>query len=122
MSKMIQKLSRGVAWLILLAIVSVTVVPPTLRPTTPTPHIIEHAAAFFVNAIAFSVGYPQRELVLSIGAVLFCAGIEAVQLFVPGRHARLSDFLVDAAAAVAGIFVAQFVIGMLEITPKARRR
>jgi hypothetical protein len=32
-----------------------------------------------------------------------CAGLEIAQLFVPGRHARLSDFVVDFVAALMGI-------------------
>jgi hypothetical protein len=42
-----QKFIRATAWFILIAIVFLTVVPPTLRPTTPLPHKIEHFAAFF---------------------------------------------------------------------------
>jgi VanZ family protein len=36
--------------------------------------------------------------------VIFCGGIELAQLMIPGRHARLSDFFVDAAAICVGIF------------------
>jgi VanZ family protein len=39
-------------------------------------------------------------LVLAIGV------IEILQLLIPGRHARLEDFLVNAMAACAGVAVA----------------
>jgi VanZ family protein len=44
--------------------------------------------------------------------VLFCAGIELAQLIVPGRHARLSDFFVDAIAICVGIFAGSTLIRM----------
>jgi VanZ family protein len=107
---MLQKFLRATAWFILIAIGFLTVVPPTLRPTTPVPHEIEHAAAFFSNGIMFGLAYPRRESVLSVGAVAFCAAIEISQLFVSGRHARLSDFILDTIAAFAGVFASSMLI------------
>ena len=49
-----------------------------------------------------------RERILSIGAVVFCAMIEILQLYVPGRHARWIDFAVDALATVFGVLVGTF--------------
>jgi VanZ family protein len=81
-------------------------VPPNLRPTTDAPHDVEHAAAFLITGVLFGLAYPGREWILSIGAVLFCAMIEILQLYVPGRHARGIDFVVDVSAALAGVLVA----------------
>ena len=71
------------------------------------PFGIEHAAAFLVTGILFGTAYVGREWLVSAGAVGFCAAIEAVQLFVPGRHARISDFVVGvsfvAAITVLGV-------------------
>ena len=102
---MLQNINRVVAWLLLLAIVVLSVVPPSLRPTTSAPHQIEHAAIFLATGISFGMAYLGRERLLSIGAIIFCAAIELAQLYVPGRHGRLSDFIVDATAAVLGVFV-----------------
>ena len=82
-----------------------TVVPPNLRPTTDAPHDIEHAAAFLITGVLFGLAYAGHERILSVGAVVFCAVIEILQLYVPGRHARWIDFAVDALAAVFGIFI-----------------
>ena len=100
---MVQKLGRLAAWFILTSIVFLTLVPPTLRPTTPIPHNYEHAAAFIADGFAFGIAYSSIELLLSVGAVIFCGAIEVSQVFIPGRHARLTDFLVDALAAIAGV-------------------
>jgi VanZ family protein len=104
----VRKLSRVAAWAGASAIVVLTVVPPSLRPTTDAPHDVEHAAAFLIVGILFGLAYEGRERVLSVGAVVFCAMVEVLQLYVPGRHARWIDFVVDAVAAVLGIFVASF--------------
>ena len=42
----------------------------------------------------------------AIALATFAAFVEVVQLFAPGRHARLSDFAIDALAAIIGLIVA----------------
>ena len=79
------------AWAALSAIVVLTVVPPHLRPTTDAPHDIEHAAAFLITGVLFGLAHPGHKRILSVGAVAFCAVIEVLQLYVPGRHARWID-------------------------------
>jgi VanZ family protein len=100
----LQNISRVIAWFLLLVIVVLSVVPPSLRPTTSAPHQIEHAAIFIAAGISFGMAYLGREWILSIGAIIFCTAIELVQVYVPGRHARISDFVVDVTAAVLGVF------------------
>jgi VanZ family protein len=41
--------------------------------------------------------------------VIFAGAIEFAQIFAPGRHARISDFLVDAFAACIGVAVSALV-------------
>jgi VanZ family protein len=48
---------------------------------------------------AFGLGYKRRHDLLAILLVVFSGAIEIAQLFVPGRHARLGDFIIDAVAA-----------------------
>jgi VanZ family protein len=58
----------------------------------------------------FGLAYPRLESVLSVGAVAFCAAVEISQLFVSGRHARLSDFMIDMIAALAGVFTSSMLV------------
>lgn len=95
--------NHALAWLVLAVIIVLSLVPPGARPATFVPHNIEHASVFLLDGIAFGITYCGHERLLSIGAVIFCAGIELAQLMVPGRHARLSDFVVDAIAICVGI-------------------
>jgi VanZ family protein len=107
---LLQNVNRVMAWLLLSAIVVLTVVPPGSRPVTFVPHEVEHAAIFMAAGILFGTAYLGREWLLSIGAIVFCAAIELAQLYVPGRHARLGDFVVDAAAALSGIFFGHILL------------
>jgi VanZ family protein len=53
------------------------------------------------------MGYPRRYLLQSSALVVFAGSIEIAQFWAPGRHARLSDFVVDALAACIGIGMMQ---------------
>jgi len=99
------------AWLLLLAIVVLSVVPPDFRPVTPAPHNVEHLAIFFLTGLAFGLGYESRPFLQAIGLVAFSAAIELLQLSVPGRHARLSDFFVNAVSVALGIGLATLMAG-----------
>jgi len=54
------------------------------------------------------LGYELRMTVICVAAIVFCAALELLQLAVPGRHARFSNFLIDAGAACFGIAIAWF--------------
>jgi hypothetical protein len=109
---MIRNIGRATAWFVLATIIVLSLVPPGARPTTFIPHKIEHAGIFLLDGVAFGIAYCGNEWLLSIGAVIFCASIELAQLTIPGRHARLSDFVVDAIAICVGIFAGSTLIRM----------
>ena len=111
---MVIMFGRGAAWLLLLAVIALSVVPPALRPETAAPHKLEHFGAFFVTGLAFGLGYSRRPLPVALGLVAFCGLIEIAQAFVPGRHARVADFLVDAMAAAAGVILAALAARRLQ--------
>jgi len=100
---------RSVAWLIFVAVIALTVVPPELRPVSGLPHAVEHLVIFFLLGTSFAIGYPHHAYSLCILGISFVAALEIMQIFIPGRHARLSDFIVDAASACAGIAVTALV-------------
>jgi len=100
--------ARALAWSLLMAIVVMTVVPASLRFVSGAPHDVEHALVFLVTGIAFGLGYELRMTGSCATAIVFCAVLELLQLAIPGRHARLSDFLINAGAACFGIAIAWF--------------
>jgi hypothetical protein len=115
---MLTRLSRALAWIVAAAIVVLTVVPAWLRPQTGLPHGFEHFAIFALCGGAFGVGYGVARRLQAAALVLFAGAIEISQLFVPGRHARLIDFAVDAAAACIGLLAGGI---MARYAPKLAR-
>lgn len=101
--------ARIAAWLLALAIITLSLVPPWLRPETEVPHGLEHFAIFFVTGAAFGVGYSRRSKLGTVMLVIFAGTIELAQIVVPGRHPRLSDFIVDALAACVGVAVSSIL-------------
>jgi VanZ family protein len=94
------------AWLLALAILVLSVVPAWLRPQTGVPHDLEHFGIFVATGFAFGLGYPRRYAVMAIAMLIFAGAIETAQLFVPGRHALLSDFFLDTLALFYGVAAA----------------
>jgi VanZ family protein len=100
------KTVRIAAWALAAAIVILSLVPPTLRPETGVPHGLEHFTIFAATGFAFGLGYKRRHHLVAILLVIFSSAIEIAQLFVPGRHARLGDFIIGALAACIGLVMA----------------
>ena len=103
MRPFVRKTARIAAWLLTVAIAVLSVVPAWLRPETGAPHGLEHFAIFFATGVAFGVGYGFKKISVVVGLLLFAGAIEFAQVFVPGRHARLSDFVIDALALCVGV-------------------
>ena len=99
----ILKAARIVAWSLATAVLVLSVVPPGLRPETGAPHDLEHFVIYLATGLAFGLGYDRKRGLLAILLVIFSGSIEITQLFIPGRHARLSDFIVDALAMCCGV-------------------
>ena len=77
--------------------------PPTFRPITIFPHSIEHLGIFLPVGLAFGISGPTRFLFWLVALNLYVLAVELLQLWVPGRHARVSDFIVDAVALNLGL-------------------
>jgi len=97
---------RLFAWLLAAAITFATLGPPRFRPHSTLGQNGEHTLAFILLGLAFGLAYTQHRLRTAAIAVVMIGVIEILQLWAPGRHARLEDFVVDALAACAGLAVA----------------
>ena len=111
---------RLFAWLLAAAVTFATLGPPAYRPHAPITHVGEHGLAFVLVGLAFALAYPrQRPMVASLTVVL-TGVLELLQLLVPGRHARLEDFIVDALAALAGFALAVIVERLMQLHQHAK--
>lgn len=100
--------ARPAAWFLAVVITVLSLVPPEFRLETGAPHDLEHFAIFAATGFAFGLGYSRPRLVM-VALVIFAGAIELAQTFVPGRHARLSDFIVDAVAMCVAVAAASIV-------------
>jgi VanZ family protein len=101
----LKKLAQILALVLLVVGLFLSVGPGRLRPYTGIPHDIEHFVAFAIFGLPFGFGFPHRWLLLSLAAIAAAAAIEALQLVVPGRHAYLIDFVINAAGASIGVWL-----------------
>ncbi len=110
---------RTAAWLTFTVIVVVTLASPEYRPTTVLAHDLEHALAFALLGSLFGLAYPGNRLGVALGAAPVIAVLEALQLWMPGRHARLEDLVVNLLAfwiALAAINLGRAVAARNEAT------
>jgi len=103
---MINIVCRWAAWLLLAAIVFVTLSPIGLRPETAAPASLERFAAFAALGGTFCLGYPKHRVPVLMFAVAVAGVLEALQHLVPGRHGRFADAAVKELGVAAGGFVA----------------
>jgi VanZ family protein len=93
------------AWLLAAAVTFATLGPARMRPHSNFGQDGEHALAFVLTGVAFGLAYPRHRLLAATAAVIVIGAIEILQLWAPGRHARLEDFVVDALAACVGLAI-----------------
>src|ERR1700755_2541378 len=101
---------RIIAWLLTAAVTFATLGPARLRPHSDLGQDGEHAFAFLLVGLAFGLAYTGNRVRTAAISVVMIGVLELLQLFVPGRHARLEDFIVDALTACVG-FVLTALLG-----------
>jgi VanZ family protein len=112
----LRRISRVTAWLLLLLIAVFSVISPYYRVVTIVPHTVEHLASFLFVGLAIGFGYPSRYIAQSV-FLLCTAAIELAQLWAPGRHARIGDFLVNLLGLGTGIGLAYIITKWQKAAP-----
>lgn len=92
-------------------------VPGSDRPHVLSSGLMEHILAYGLTSLALTCGYwhLRYPCVIAIGMTTYAGLLEALQLGVPGRSAKLIDFLMSA----AGVWFA--FVAFLVIMPLLRR-
>jgi VanZ family protein len=109
--KKLVMLARVAAWLAVLTIIVLSVVPGKMRPHVLGNDFAEHFLAYFTTASLFASGYEGSSHLLSSGVLLATSAglLEIVQLWVPGRNADIREFAASMLAAWLGLFVVSVV-------------
>lgn len=110
---------RLFAWALAAAVAFATLGPPGYRPHSNLGQDGEHALAFVLLGLAFGVAYTGNRWLTAVLAVGLTGVLELLQLWMPGRHARLEDFVVDALAACIGLAVAAALDWIIRRTRQA---
>jgi VanZ family protein len=101
----IRLVAKVAGWLLLAVIVFLTLSPPSYRPVTKVGHNLEHFLIHLLLGMTFGIGYARQWWLVALGLVGLTAAVEFAQLFVPGRHARLKDLVIDAVAVCLGVAI-----------------
>lgn len=101
---------RCLAWLCVLLIAYLSLIPHEMEIRTPVPPGVEHAIAYAGTAGLLVRAYPAQPVWLIIGSLSAYSGLmELLQTFSPGRHPGLDGMLWSSAGAiVCGVLVALF--------------
>jgi VanZ family protein len=96
---------RLIAWALAAVVTFFTLGPPSYRPHAYIGQDGDHAVAFLLVGLAFALAYRRNRPFIALVAVAVTGAIEILQFWTPERHARMSDFVVDALAVCAGVAV-----------------
>ena len=103
---------RFAAFIGLLAIAALSLVPFEWRPSSGLAKELEHGIAYFIVAVVLTIaGLARWPRILAV--VVLAAALELGQVFVPGRDSNLTDFLVSAAGALLGHGLCSLVPGLV---------
>lgn len=101
---------RAISWLLLAALIFVTLCPIKLRPVSGAPPDLERFVAFAVLGAIFAFGYPKNRVIILFFLVAFAGSLEALQQFIPTRDARVHDAVIKAIGAFMGVFIARAML------------
>lgn len=104
------------AWLLLLATAFVTLSPIGWRPESGLPPSVERFGAFLLLSLMFALAYPHRLLRVVLIVAAAAIGLEALQLLIPTRDARVFDMAVKLLGGAVG---AGLGVVMLRLFPPA---
>ncbi len=101
------RLLRAIAWSGVAGIVVLSLLPGQVRPDLHPFQVtqLEHLGAYFVTGAVLSLAYTERRLHILIGMFLatLAAVLEISQLLIPGRQARMLDWIAGTVGAWAGV-------------------
>ncbi|MEA1834268.1 VanZ family protein [Methylobacterium durans] len=94
--------ARALSWLMLAALVVVTVAPIGYRPVSAAPISVERCGAFALLGFLFAFGYPRWRWQVFVLTLAAAGLLEILQMLQPTRHGRVADFAVKAAGCGLG--------------------
>jgi VanZ family protein len=108
---MTSRIIRMIAWMGVAAIIVLSLLPGDLRPNIHPFEItqFEHVSAYIVTGAALALGYAdlgprfRSQCLIGLFLMILAAILEASQIWIPGRHARVIDWAAGAFGGWVGI-------------------
>jgi VanZ family protein len=102
---------RLAAWMCVVLLAVLSLVPGYALIRTGAPGIAEHVIAYAATAALFTLAYPAVGRVqIILWLIGYAAVLEIAQAYVPGRYATLYDFSGGGGGAVLGCLVGTFLL------------
>lgn len=98
------------AWLLLAALLLITISPIGLRPHIPGFVSVERFSALFIIGLLFCLAYPKHWATVLIMLIIAAGLFELMQRLTPDRHGELTDFIVKAGGAIAGVALGKMIL------------
>jgi VanZ family protein len=103
---------NAIAILAILGVIALSVAPASVRPVTGLGQTIEHALCFFALGAVVAYALSLSLLQSMTAGIAFASIVELAQIPVPSRHARVSDFVIDAVAICTGIVITRLLMSL----------
>lgn len=101
---------RVFAWLLLAALLVITLSPIGLRPHIPGHVTAERFMALMVIGLLFCLAYPKHWAMVLIMLIAAAGFFEAMQRLTPDRHGEFSDFIVKSCGAISGVVLGKIIL------------
>jgi hypothetical protein len=103
----LRRLARIAGWAGIAAITILSLVPGSERPHSGFPGQVEHFAAYACTGLAVSLGYlgPRERLAFWSGLAAASGVFEILQMWIPGRDAKIQDAFASTAGLTTGLLI-----------------
>jgi hypothetical protein len=106
----IRTLGRTAAWLAVIIIIVLSLIPGEYRPQSGMPKPAEHFAAYFLTAVVFVWWYGPYYTWIIAGLCGLSALMETLQIWIPGRDGEFIDFVASSGGVVSGVIIGAAVL------------
>ena len=109
--RLIARLSPSAFWICVALILSLSLVPGTMRPHTGASGHLEHVMAYAITGAIFIPGArgPISMLMAAVGLCWLSGALEIAQLWIPGRTGEIAGFVWSSAGAWFGLLIGHWI-------------
>jgi len=107
-----EQIFRLAAWAAVALLTVLSLVPGQVRPHVFASGHLEHFIAYFLTSSAFVLAYRgwTKAVLIAFCLSSYAGILELLQLWIPGRHSQLSDFLISSTGACTGAILLSILL------------